>query len=480
MLHDVAPDGRVLLDRTDRRIEVRGLLPGGGRPRELAWLDHSSPTGLTADGGHVVLTESGEGGGAEYGCSCREKHLFRPRLPGCAPAAAPTRAAALSSENMNPLQEDADDRPRSQGLPRAPDLTMAAPRRAVLALLAGAAWPWRALESAEAPRTPVIDALGEIHVHYPLALLDEIRASGLRGCVVTVGNPALQGASAFEDMAGEIDAYDRHVAAHPERLRRALSVADIDRAAADGAIALVYYTQNATPLEDDVSRLDRLHARGVRIVQLTYNARNLLGDGCLERTNAGLSRFGLEVVEGLNARRMLVDVSHCGEATTLAAIRHSKAPVAITHAGCKAVFDHPRNKSDEVLRALAERGGVIGIYQINPYLGPAERNTLDTYLRHVDHAVKVAGLEHVAIGSDREHRRIPDTPEEKQKLVEELSRLRPVTAATFRWPFFIAELNHPRRMETVRDALRARGYAAGAVDRILGGNMHRLMKETIG
>jgi len=182
----------------------------------------------------------------------------------------------------------------------------------------------------------------------------------------------------------------------------------------------------------------------------------------------------------MNEMKMLVDLSHCGEATTLDGVAFSKAPVAINHAGCKAVYDHPRNKSDEALHALADKGGVIGIYQINPYLGPKERNRLDDYLSHVDHAVKVAGIDHVGIGSDREHRTIPDTPEERQKLIEELSRLRPVTAATFRWPFFIAELNHPRRMETIAEGLKRGGYKAADIDKILGGNFYRLFRQTIG
>ncbi|HJU74307.1 MAG TPA: membrane dipeptidase [Gemmatimonadaceae bacterium] len=329
-------------------------------------------------------------------------------------------------------------------------------------------------------RGVVIDALGEIHLDYPPALLDDMRATGMRACVVTVGNPALQGASAFDDMRQELQAYDAHVGTMAGRLSRANNTADIDRAVKDGSIALIYYTQNATPIGDDVTRLDALHALGVRIVQLTYNTRNLLGDGCLERTNAGLSTFGLAVMEGMKTRRMLVDASHCGEATTLDAIRHAGAPIAITHAGCKSVFEHPRNKSDMILRALAERGGVIGIYQINPYLGPNERNTLATYIAHIEHAINVAGVEHVGIGSDREHRTIPDTPEEKQKLIDELSRLRPVTAATFRWPFFISELNHPRRMETIRRALESRRRSAADIDRIMGGNFYRLFRDTIG
>jgi membrane dipeptidase len=348
-------------------------------------------------------------------------------------------------------------------------------RREFLTIALGA---W--LLQSDRTRPPIIDGLGEIHAHYDAALLDEIRASGLRGCVVTVGNPALQGAEAFDDMRKEIAEFDRLIAVQPTRLSRALNAADLDRAAAQQTIGLVYYTQNATPLQDKVERLQTLYEHGVRIVQLTYNTRNLLGDGCLERTNAGLSKSGLEVVARMNELKMLVDVSHSGAATTLDAIRHSKAPIAITHAGCLAVYQHPRNKSDAALRALARKGGVFGVYQINPYLGPKERNTLDDYLRHIEHAVNVCGLDHVGIGSDREHRTIPDTPEEKQKLIDELARLRPVTAATFRWPFFIAALNHPRRMETLAAALKQRGYKAAAIDKLLGGNWYRLLREVIG
>jgi len=324
-----------------------------------------------------------------------------------------------------------------------------------------------------------IDGLGEIRLDYEPELLDEILAGGTRVCVVTLGNPALQGIEAFEDVVTELEAYDSHIAHNPSRLSKALSVSDIDRAVRDGTLALIYYLQNAAPLGDNLDRLSLFRSMGVRAIQLTYNSRNLLGDGCLERTNAGLSRFGVEAVERMNELGMLVDLSHCGSATTLDAIRVSRKPVAVTHAGCKAVFDHPRNKSDEELRALADRGGVIGIFQINPYLGPRERNNLDTVVAHIDHALKIAGTDHVGIGSDREHRTIPDTPEEKQKLIDELSKLRPVTAATFRWPFFIAELNHPRRMETMAQALERRGYEEAVIERILFGNFYRLFRESL-
>lgn len=324
-----------------------------------------------------------------------------------------------------------------------------------------------------------IDGLGEVRLDYEPELLDEMIASGMRCCVVTTGNPGLYGADAFTDMKAELDAYEAHIAAHPTRLSRVRTVADIDRAVRERTIGLVYYPQNATPLEREVERLDQLYQMGVRVMQLTYNHRNLLGDGSSERTNSGLSEYGLEVVDRMNAVGMLVDVSHSGRQTTLDAIRFSRAPVAITHAGCAAVFEHTRNKTDEALRAMADKGGVLGVVQLNPYLGPRERNTLDHYLDHIDHAVNVCGVAHVGIGSDREHRTVPDTAEERQKLVDELSRLYPdpSTMPPVRWPYFLSELNHPRRMETIARGLAGRGYSASDIDKIMGGNWYRLFAD---
>jgi membrane dipeptidase len=337
-----------------------------------------------------------------------------------------------------------------------------------------------AAQTGDGPRA-IIDGLGEINLDYEPALIDEIRASGMRGCVVTLGNPALQTpAAAYTDMETEWRGHEARLKKMPDRLLRATSVKDLDAAAARNAIGLIYYLQNVTLIGDDLDKLKDLKDKGIRIIQLTYNMRNLVGDGCLERQNSGLSIFGLELVARMNNMGLLVDLSHCGDATTNEGITASKKPVAITHSACKTLFSHPRNKTDETIRSLAEHGGVLGIFQINPYIGAKERNTLDDFLAHIDHAVKVGGVEHVGIGSDREHRRIPDTPEEQQKLIDELSRLRPVNAASFRWPFFISELNHPRRMETIADGLAKRGYKADAIDKILGGNFYRLFRDTIG
>jgi membrane dipeptidase len=352
-------------------------------------------------------------------------------------------------------------------------------RIAPLAVSAAAAGGRVAGSPSSPDRPPVIDGLGEIHLDYPMSLIDDILASGMSAVHITLGNPGLQGPEAFEDLLKELAGMEEHIDRHRDWFLKATRAVDLDRARAEGRLAILFGTQNATPLGDRIERVDLLYRLGLRCLQLTYNKRNLLGDGCTERTDAGLSEFGLAVLERMNALGMLVDLSHCGRATTDDGILHSKKPVFISHSGCRAVFDHPRSKTDAQLKAMADGGGVIGIFQINPFIGPKERNDLNDYLKHVDHAVKVAGTDHVGIGSDREHRVIPDTDEERRKLEAELSVLGP-RRAPVHWPYFISELNHPRRMETIASALGARGYPGADVDKILGGNFYRLFKEVIG
>lgn len=353
-------------------------------------------------------------------------------------------------------------------------------KTASLAASAMALQPTR-LRALQSPVKPIIfDGMGEIRLEYPMSLLAEIRDSGMNAVTVTLGNPALHGPEAFEDALTEFAAYERHIDQHRDYLLKATSTADIDQARKQNRIALFYLFQNTTPISDNLTKLEFFYNLGVRSLQLTYNTRNLVGDGCMERTNAGLSEFGLKLIDRMNALGLLIDLSHGGEQTIADAAHFSQKPIVISHSGCKAVYNHPRNVSDENLKRLANAGGVIGIYQINPYLGAKERNNLDDYLRHIDHAVNVAGVEHVGIGSDREHQVIPDTEKEKRKLEEELARLRPKANTKVHWPFFLSELNHPRRMETIWDGLKKRGHAASRIEKILGGNFYRVYKEVIG
>ena len=325
-----------------------------------------------------------------------------------------------------------------------------------------------------------IDCMGEIRLDYSMKLIEEILASGTNGVRITLGDPTLHGPEAFDNAIEEISAYERHIDNHRDYFRKATRAEDIDRARREGRMAIMLLFQNTTPIGDDLDKLTFFNNLGVRSIQLTYNTRNLVGDGCMERTGSGLSEFGLKVVDRMNSLGMLIDLSHTCMETMADAIKFSKEPVIISHSGCKGVYDHPRNTTDKNLRSLAGKGGVVGIYQINPFVGPKDRNNLDDYLNHIDHAVRVAGIEHVGIGSDREHRIIPDTEEEKRKLEEELANYYPDENRKIHWPFFISELNHPRRMETIRRGLEKRGYKVGDIEKIMGKNVYGVIKNVNG
>jgi membrane dipeptidase len=326
-------------------------------------------------------------------------------------------------------------------------------------------------------RAPVIDGMGEIRLEYPMSLISEVIDSRMTAVMITIGTPTLHGQAAYDEVIGELAAYEQHIQDNSDYFIKAIGIKDIDEALRDGKLALLYLFQNTTPIGKELSRLDLFYNFGVRSIQLTYNSQNLVGCGCLDRSDGGLSKYGIELIEAMNEKGMLIDLSHAGMKTMAEAIAYSSKPVVISHSGCKSVYDHPRSTTDENIRALAEKGGVMGIFQINPNLGPKQRNTLDDFLAHIDHVVKIAGIEHVGIGSDREHKPIPDTEEEKRRLEEEMAR---VGSKSIHWPFFLSELNHPRRMETIREGLKKRGYGSSDIDKILGGNFYRVYKEVLG
>jgi membrane dipeptidase len=334
-------------------------------------------------------------------------------------------------------------------------------------------------------RPLIIDGMGEIRVNYPMSLIAEVLESGTNVVRISLGSP-LPPSRAFKIVVDTYAQYERYISENRDYLLKATSVADIDRARKENRLALMYYFQNSTPIEDDLDKIDFFYNLGIKSMQLTYNVRNLVGDGCMDRTNGGLSEFGLKVIDRMNSLHMLVDLSHASMATMADGIKYSKQTVIVGHSGCKAVYDHPRNTTDENMRALADKGGVIGMYQINPFLGPKERNTLDDYLDHIGHAVNIAGTDHVGISSDREHMFIPDTEEEKRRLQKEMGGKSTKGIFTgpdqnkIDWPFFIAELNGPRRMETVWAGLEKRGYKTSDIEKIMGKNFYRVFKEVIG
>ena len=309
------------------------------------------------------------------------------------------------------------------------------------------------------------------------AMVANAKASGITAVNVTISGSGATGAAAFESTVRNVAFLERELNAHTDAFLQVRGVADIRRAKETGRVGLVAGFQDATMLEGDLSRVDVFHDLGVRIIQLTYNVRNLLGDGCLEAGNAGLSNFGRDVVRRMNELGMLVDLSHCGRRTTTDAIAISTKPVAVTHSGCAAIAELPRNKTDEQLKLLADRGGVIGIYTM-PFLRMSGQPMAADFIQHVEHAVQVCGEDHVGVGSDNSITPLDLTPAFRAEHADFVrARRRQGIGApgedenVFN---YVPDLNTPRRMEQIADALVARGHSSARIEKILGQNWLRL------
>ncbi|WP_429911346.1 dipeptidase [Glycocaulis sp.] len=344
------------------------------------------------------------------------------------------------------------------------------------ALAAGSAAWGRAgrYDGASAPFA--FDAMGELRLEYGDDLLTAIRASGLSAITVTLGDPRKYEEDAYRDAVEALDAYDSHIAENPHWFIKATRAEDAEQAHRDGRIAVFYLFQNSTQFGRDLDRVNAFYDRGVRSAQITYNDQNWAGSGCWEPNDGGLSLFGHALVERMNDVGMLIDVSHAGMRTMAETVAASSVPIINSHASCRSVHPHIRSTTDENLRAVAERGGVTGICQIRPFLTDLRAGAIDAYFAHIDHAVNICGVEHVAIGSDRDHRVI----EMSEEYLESLRREMGAAFNEADWPLFIDELNGPARMNVIRDGLIARGYSQADTDAIMGGNLLRLYRDVIG
>ncbi|HKS56640.1 MAG TPA: membrane dipeptidase [Steroidobacteraceae bacterium] len=312
--------------------------------------------------------------------------------------------------------------------------------------------------------------------------LKDTHESGVTCAHITVGPVGTKAPdTAFMETVRGIAFWEREIDDHPEVLSRVRTTTDIAKAKKAKRTGLIYGVQDGVAFESDLDRLDDLHALGLRVVQPTYNRRNLLGDGCLEPANAGLSRTGIEAIERMNKIGILVDLSHCGRQTAADAIRVSKKPVAFTHTGCQALADHPRNRTDEELKAVADKGGVSGIYFM-PYLSEGRQPTAADIVRHLEHMVQVAGEDHVSIGTDGNLS--PTTVDEKYKeAFAKNTRERREAGIGAPWEtetgyLFAADLNTPRRLATLAMMLADRRHSAARIEKILGGNLLRVFGET--
>ncbi|HTV98538.1 MAG TPA: membrane dipeptidase [Steroidobacteraceae bacterium] len=313
-------------------------------------------------------------------------------------------------------------------------------------------------------------------------VLRDAHASGLTAVNITLGYVSGQ-ADPFEQSVRSIAQMDALVRTGERDLLRVYTAHDILRAQSEGRIGIIYGFQNGAMLGSDVSRVDLFAGLGVRVIQLTYNPANQIGDGSVAPGNRGLTPFGREVVERLNAQRLMVDLSHSGERTCLEAARASRQPVSINHTGCRALNDLPRNKTDEELALVASRGGFIGIFFM-PFLSPTGHASAEDVVAHIDHAVNVCGEDHVGIGTDGSVTPIDDLEAYKAVLAKEVAARRQagVSAAGERPDTlpFVVDLRGVGQFHDLAHRLSRRGYSASRVEKILGRNFLRFAREVWG
>ena len=325
------------------------------------------------------------------------------------------------------------------------------------------------------------DSVSKIGVPLSEAHVENVRRSGLTAVNLTilpVGTTPPD--AAFVQAVREILYWESEIERLPQVLTRIRTVADIDGAKKTQRTGLIYGFQDAVAFETEVARLTDFYRMGVRIIQPTYNRRNLLGDGCLEPADAGLSKAGMEAISRMNELGILVDLSHCGRRTAADAIRASKRPVAFTHTGCAALADHPRNRTDPELRAVADKGGVSGIY-VMPYLNNGRQPTAENVIAHLEHAIKVAGEDHVSIGTDGGiSPEVFDDAFRKNFADNVRARREAGIAApgeTEEGYLFANDLNSARRFETLGSMLSSRGHTADRIEKILGRNLLRVFSD---
>ncbi len=309
-----------------------------------------------------------------------------------------------------------------------------------------------------------------------------VRASGLSGTLLTIGRNA-PGEAAFEETKKAIAFCTRKIAEHPDMFVLVGTAADLEHAKRGRRLGVVLRFQGAEPLGDQSDRVSLFRSLGVRVIQLTHQRRNRVGDGCMEPDDAGLSDFGRRVVERLNAEKVVVDLAHGSERTIAEGIRASKVPVLVSHTGCRALADFPRNTSDENLRALADRGGVAGII-LWPYLRTDRQPMAIDVVRHIEHAIKVCGEDHVGIGTDGGIAPVQRTPEYERGNRGNIEAMIAAGALPQKKAdgvyLFIPDLNVADRFDVLAGMLSARGHSDARIAKILGGNFARVFAEVWG
>ena len=332
-------------------------------------------------------------------------------------------------------------------------------------------------------RTTVVDMLAPLWIS-PTATLKMLgnpenfkaedfapfRESGISVFHIAIG---IGGPDAYMDCLKFLSGYNSFVARHDAWFERIDTPARLDGIKASGKLGILLGLQDSDHFRN-VNDVDYFYGLGQRVSQLTYNSRNLIGNGSTERRDEGLSDFGVAIVERMNKVGMAVDVSHSGDRTTLDAFEISKKPVLITHSNCRALNpNHPRCKTDEAIKAMAAKGGVMGITEVRMFVSAKEPTTVDSMLDHFDYVTKLVGVEHLGVGSDIDLIGYDGMPPDELKQLKSGYK----GSYGFRDKVDLDGYNFAKRPLDLAEGLIHRNYSDTNIELILGGNFRRALKQ---
>ena len=336
----------------------------------------------------------------------------------------------------------------------------------------------------------VIDALGGLNDPYGAEGVSrmsdrafaETMATGvtvLRDTVFPVGNTA----DPWADYQKAIGDFKQYFAANPDRLLLVRSAADILKAKREKKFGVIIGTQDSCMVSGDLDRLAQLKKDGVMTVQLTYNNGNLAGDGALEPRDGGLTKLGRKTIERIEAEKLLLDLSHGGARTMAEAAAQAKRPLVISHTGARALTEHPRNTADATIKAVADKGGVTGVYFM-PFLATDMKPSGAQLIAHIEHVARIAGEDGVGIGTDNGVMPVM-LDEVSRKRMDDwtLERIKQGIAspgeATGVYTLVAAYNSIDRYRRLARD-LERRGWSVGRLEKLFGGNFLRVYREAWG
>ncbi|NRA99196.1 MAG: membrane dipeptidase [Rhodobacteraceae bacterium] len=304
----------------------------------------------------------------------------------------------------------------------------------------------------------------------------QMRAGGVDAVHVTIAYH-----ESFRETVLNFEAWNRWFELYPDLIMKGLTASDIDQARETGRTAIFFGFQNPSPIEDDIGLVEIVHTLGARFMQLTYNNQSLLATGCYEAEDTGITRMGRQVIKEMNRVGLVVDMSHSADRSTIEAAEISERPIAITHANPSSWAPARRNKSDDVIRAVTERGGMLGFSLYPHHLKDGSACTVESFCEMIARTADTFGTSHLGIGSDL----CQDQPDSVVEWMRVGRWSKDIdygegSAAAPGFPPMQDWFQDNRDFGNIADGLRAVGMSDAEVASVMGGNWYRFFAESFG